>query len=112
MMPGFTLETILAVVLCLIFSFGCSCMALSRDVKKPRLDWVTEQEAVKQNFGVLVSMLVSWAVLAALAILGYFMLSSGWTILPVFVVLLAVLLGLSAGAYALLMRNVNRYYCV
>ena len=112
MLPGFALESILATILCLVFCVGCAFLALSRDVKKPRLDWVTEQEAVKQNFGVLISMLVSWAVLAALAILGYFMLSSGWTILPVFVVLLAVLLGLSAGAYALLMRNVNRYYCV
>ena len=111
MMPGFTLETILAVVLCLIFSFGCSCMALSRDVKKPRLDWVTEQEAVKQNFGVLISMLISWGILAALAGLCYLMIDGGWEMLPVFGVLAAILTVIAVAAYKKLMKNVDKYYC-
>ena len=111
LMPGFTLETILAIVLCLIFSFGCSCLALSRDVKKPRLDWVTEQEAVKQNFGVLISMLVSWAILAALAGLCYVMISNGWEMIPVFAVLAVILIVLSVLAYRILMKNVDKYYC-
>ena len=111
MMPGFTLETILAVVLCLIFSFGCSCMALSRDVKKPRLDWVTEQEAVKQNFGVLISMLISWGILAALAGLCYLMIDKGWEMLPVFGVLAAILTVIAVAAYKKLMKNVDKYYC-
>ena len=111
MMPGFTLETILAVVLCLIFSFGCSCMALSRDVKKPRLDWVTEQEAVKQNFGVLISMLISWGILAALAGLCYLMIDKGWEMLPVFGVLAAILTLIAVAAYKRLMKNVDKYYC-
>ena len=108
--PGFLTETILAIVLCLVFCFGCGCFALSRDVKKPKLDWVTEQEAVKQNFGVLIAMLVSWGVLAALALLCYLMISAGWGLIPVFAVLLAVLAALAYGAYRLLMKNVDRYY--
>ena len=111
MMPGFTLETILAIILCLIFSFGCSCMALSRDVKKPRLDWVTEQEAVKQNFGVLISMLISWGILAALAGLCYLMIDKGWEMLPVFGVLAAILTLIAVAAYKKLMKNVDKYYC-
>ena len=107
----FVAETVLAIILCLVFCFGCACLALSRDVKKPRLDWVTEQEAVKQNFGVLISMLVSWGVLAALALLSYCMLSLGWTLIPVFSVLLAVLIVLSYAAYSILMKNVDKYYC-
>ena len=107
----FVAETVLAIILCLVFCFGCACLALSRDVKKPRLDWVTEQEAVKQNFGVLISMLVSWGVLAALALLSYGMLSLGWTLIPVFSVLLAVLIVLSYAAYSILMKNVDKYYC-
>ena len=107
----FVAETVLAILLCLVFCFGCACLALSRDVKKPRLDWVTEQEAVKQNFGVLISMLVSWGVLAALALLSYCMLSLGWTLIPVFSVLLAVLIVLSYAAYSILMKNVDKYYC-
>ena len=111
MVPGFTKETLLAVILCLAFCFACACLALSRDVKKPRLDWVTEQEAVKQNFGVVISMLLSWAILGALAILSYLMISGGWGIIPVFAVLLAVLAALSFGTYKLLMKNVDKYYC-
>ena len=104
MIPGFMTEAILALILVLIFCFACACLALSRDVKKPKLDWVTEQEAVKQNFGVLISMLISWAVLAALAILTYFMIDGGWGIWPVFAVLAAIL-ALLAGAYRLLMKK-------
>ena len=110
-MPGYTLETILALILCLVFSFGCSCLALSRDVKKPRLDWVTEQEAVKQNFGVLISMLVSWGILVALAGLCYLMISNGWEMLPVFGALAVILAAFAAAAYRMLMKNVDRYYC-
>lgn len=111
LVPGHALEVVLAIILCLVYCFGCSCLALSRDVKKPRLDWVTEQEAVKQNFGVLISMLVSWGILAALAGLSYLMLSGGWDILPVFAVLAAILAAIGFFAYKLLMKNVDKYYC-
>ena len=110
MIPGFMTEAILALILVLIFCFACACLALSRDVKKPKLDWVTEQEAVKQNFGMLISMLISWAVLAALAILTYFMIDGGWGLIPVFAVLAAILALLAWGAYRLLMKNVDKYY--
>ena len=109
--PGFLTEAVMALILCLLFCFCSACLALSRDVKKPRLDWVTEQEAVKQNFGVLISMLVSWGILAALAILSYFMISAGWGLIPVFAVLLAILAVLAFFGYRLLMKNVQKYYC-
>ena len=108
--PGFVIETVMAIVLCLLFSFAGSCLALSRDVKKPKLDWVTEQEAVKQNFGVLISMLVSWATLAALGALGFVLVTSGWTLIPVFAVLAVILALMCFGAYTLLMKNVDKYY--
>ena len=111
LVPGFGLETLLAMLLCLVFCFASACLALSRDVKKPRLDWVTEQEAVKQNFGVVISMLISWAVLALLALISYLMLNAGWTTLPVFAVLMAILLALAFAAYRVLMKNTDKYYC-
>ena len=110
-MKVFYMEILLAFLLCVVYCFGCSCLALSRDVKKPRLDWVTEQEAVKQNFGVLISMLISWGILIALAGVSYLMISQGWGVIPVFAVLMAVLCALGYGAYRLLMRNVEKYYC-
>ena len=109
--PGFTTETLLAVILCLLFCFGCSCLALSRDVKKPRLDWVTEQEAVKQNFGVLISMLISWGILALMGLICYGLISAGCTMIVLFLILAAILAVLAYAAYRILMRNVEKYYC-
>ena len=109
--PGFVTETLLAVILCLLFCFGCACLALSRDVKKPRLDWVTEQEAVKQNFGVLISMLVSWGILALLGLMSFGLISAGCTMTVIFLILAAILAVLGYAAYRLLMKNVEKYYC-
>ena len=108
--PGFATETLLAVILCLLFCFGCSCLALSRDVKKPRLDWVTEQEAVKQNFGVLISMLVSWGILALLGLICFGLISAGCTMIVLFLILAAILAVLAYAAYRILMKNVEKYY--
>ena len=109
--PGFELPIILACVLCLLFSFVNAAMALSRDIKKPRLDWVTEQEAVKQNFGVLISMLVSWVILIALAVLTYFLIKWGLDMIPVFAILAAILAALCIGVYIFLRKTTEKYYC-
>ena len=109
--PGLELAIALACVLCVLFSFANAAMSLSRDIKKPRLDWVTEQEAVKQNFGVLIAMLISWGILAALAVLTYFLISWGWTMVPVFAVLAAVLAVLCVLTYAMLRKTTEKYYC-
>ena len=109
--PGFELQVILACILCLLFSYINSALALSRDIKKPRLDWVTEQEAVKQNFGVLISMLISWGILIALAILTYFLITWQLEMLPVFGILAAILLAMCVGAHILLKKSTEKYYC-
>ena len=107
----FVLPIILACVLCLLFSFANAALALSRDVKKPRLDWVTEQEAVKQNFGVLISMLISWVILGLLALLTYFLITWGLGMIPVFLILAAILAVLCFGAYVVLRKTTDKYYC-
>ena len=109
--PGFELPIILACILCILFSFANATMALSRDIKKPRLDWVTEQEAVKQNFGVLISMLISWVILAALAVLTYFLIKWGMEMLPVFAILAAILTALCIVTYTMLRKTTEKYYC-
>ena len=109
--PAFALPAVLAFVLCLLFSFTNSALALSRDIKKPRLDWVTEQEAVKQNFGVLISMLISWGILIALAILTYFLIKWGLDMIPVFAILAAILAALCVCAHVVLTKTAEQYYC-
>ena len=109
--PTFALQVILALVLCLLFSYANDALALSHDIKKPRLDWVTEQEAVKQNFGVLISMLVSWGILALLALLCYFLITWGLEMLAIFGILAAILVLLCIGTTLLLKRSAEKYYC-
>ena len=112
MFPGVELQIILAVVLCLLFSYVNSALALSRDIKKPRLDWVTEQEAVKQNFGVMISMFVSWGILIALAALTYVMIEKlHLELLPIFGILAAALVILAVTAHAIMKNNAEKYYC-
>lgn len=111
--PNRILEIVLALILTFLFSFVNDAIALSRDIKKPRLDWVTEQEAVKQNFGVLISMLVSWVILIALAGIAYLLIAkAGLEMIPVFVILAAILTAMSVGAYVMLRKTTEKYYCV
>ena len=109
--PAYRTEIVLAFILCALFAFVNSALALNRDIRKPRLDWVTEQEAVKQNFGVLVSMLISWVILAALAALTYFLVRWGLGMLPVFGILAGILAALCALAWIRLNRVTDKYYC-
>ena len=109
--PGFELQVILACILCLLFSYLNSALALSRDIRKPRLDWVTEQEAVKQNFGILISMLISWGILIALGVLTYFMITWEMTMPVIFGILAGILVLLCIGARVMLKKATEKYYC-
>lgn len=109
--PGAALEAVLAFILCALFCYANDCMALSHDVKHPKLTWGTEQEAVKQNFGVMISMLVSWGILIALAGAAYFMIDGGFGLWALFAVLAAVLAGLCLLTRYRLYKAVDKYYC-
>ena len=108
--PAARLETLLAFVLCALYVYAAACIALAHDIKHPKLNWTTEQEAVKQNFGVLISMLISWAILILLAVGTYFMINAGWGIWPVFAVLAGTLLVLCLALRAHMYKTVDKYY--
>ena len=108
--PAAILEVVMAFILCALFSYANAMMALSHDIRHPRLTWVTEQEAVKQNYGVLISMLISWGILIALGIAGYFMISAGWDLWIVFGVLAAVLAGLCLVTRNRMYSTTDKYY--
>ncbi|MER2055806.1 MAG: hypothetical protein ABTB30_11030, partial [Clostridia bacterium] len=75
------------------------------------LDWVTEQEAVKQNFGVLISMLISWGILLALGVLTYFLITWGLGLYAVFGILAAILIVLCVLATIRMNKVTEKYYC-
>ena len=111
-MPSVAVPILLALVLTLVFVYGCSCLALARDIRKPRLDWVTEQEAVKQSFGVLFSMLIGWAGLGVLGLITYLLIDKlHLTLYPLFGILFALLAVFAFLAHRHMMRTGDRYYC-
>ena len=109
--PKFAVQATLAFILCVLFSYVNSVLALNRDIRKPRLDWVTEQEAVKQNFGVLISMLISWGILLALGVLTYFLIKWGLGLYAVFGILAAILIVLCVLATIRMNKVTEKYYC-
>ena len=111
LLPAFGLHAALAFVLCALYTYMTSCLALMRDVKHPKLDWVTEQEAMKQNFGAAISMFIGWGILIALAgaTVGLFYLNV--SMIPYFLIMAALLACGCALTHTLLMRAADRYYC-
>ena len=108
--PDFAVQTVLACILCVMFTYINSALALNRDIRKPRLDWVTEQEAVKQNFGVLISMLVSWGILIALGVVTYFLIQWELGMYAVFGILAAILAALCVLVTIRMNKVTEKYY--
>lgn len=111
LLPGFAVHAVLAFVLCALYVYMTSALALTRDVKHPRLDWVTEQEAIKQNTGAAVSLFMGWGILIALAGITYLLLHWGVKMYAYAGIMSAIL---ACGAYAChrhLMKTADTYYC-
>ncbi len=111
LLPRFALYAGLAFVLCALYTYMTSCLALMRDVKHPKLDWVTEQEAMKQNFGAAISMFIGWGILIALAGLTYLLFTWEVGLVPYFAIMAALLVAGCVLTHSLLMRAADQHYC-
>lgn len=111
LLPKFALHAVLAFVLCALYTYMTSCLALMRDVKHPKLDWVTEQEAMKQNFSAAIAMFMGWGILIALGGLTYLLFTWEVGMLPYFAIMAALLIGCCVLTHWLLMRAADKYYC-
>ncbi|MBR2822451.1 MAG: hypothetical protein IKE24_02035 [Clostridia bacterium] len=109
--PGQWMQTVLAFLLCAVFSYVGAVISLAKDVRRPRLDWVTEQEAVKQNFGLLTSMLITWGILLSLGVLTFFLIHWGMGMFAVFAILFAALCMIALLTTWILRKVVDKYYC-
>ncbi len=112
MMPALTLYIILGSILAALFCYVAGAIVLKRDIVHPKLDWLTEQEAIKQSFGTLIGLLVGWGMLIALGILSYFLLDWGlgpWEYFGVVAALLALGMFVS---HRLLMKTADTKYCL
>ena len=111
LLPAFALHAALAFILAALYTYAVCGYALARDVKHPRLDWVTEQEAVKQNMGVMFSMLTGWALLLTLGGLTYLLFTLGLGMIPYFLIMAALLGLICVLSHWYLLRTTDRYYC-
>ncbi len=111
LLPAFGLHAALAFVLCALYTYMTSCLALMRDVKHPKLDWVTEQEAMKQNFSSVFGLFLGWGILIALAGLTYLLFTWEVGLVPYFAIMAALLACGCVLTHTLLMRAADRYYC-
>ena len=111
LLPGFALYAVLAFVLCALYTYMTACLVLARDVKHPKLDWVTEQEAMKQNFGAAIGMFMGWGILIALAGLTYLLFMWEIGMVPYFLIMAALLSGGCVLTHILLLRAADKYYC-
>lgn len=112
LLPAFIPDVIGAVLLSILYCYTVNAIALSIDVKKPRLDWMTETEAIKQGTNTLKGMLLSFGILIVLgaATVGLFMLGASKL---VFVSAVGALLLLAVYfSHRLLMRTAEKYYWV
>lgn len=111
LLPDFALHIAIALVIAMLFSYACGCITLSRDVRHPKLNWLTEQEAIKQSMGALMGMLISWGILSLLAVLSYFLLRWGADMTVYAAVIIALLAALAFFSRQMLYKTADKYYC-
>jgi len=47
-----------SIPIAILFAYGFNCFAVLWDLRKPKLDWTTPNEAVKQNFNIIIPMFI------------------------------------------------------
>ena len=112
LMPGFLPDIAVALVISILYCFITNALSLQFDIRNPKLDWMTETEAIKQGTGTLKGMLVALGILLVLAAasVGLIMLNVG---LMVYVLVMVVVLGLASWlSWMLLVRTAEKYYWV
>ena len=90
-------EALVSLVLGLVVAAACSYTGLLIDVNNPKLEWMNEQQAIKQNMNVIIHLLVGLAfgaiAIIPVAVFSMVIVFSAIYILVVFTLLLALLIG-------------------
>ncbi len=110
-LPDLWSSVLAAFLLSALYSLVICAFSITNDVKNPKLSWVTETEAIKQQSGSLIGLLVSWGLLVLLGIISWLVLSRGLSA-PLYFLLLLVLLATAAFfSCRRLLTAADRDYC-
>ena len=112
LLPDLIPQAVMAFVLTALFGYFTGALALASDVRNPKLDWLTETEAIKQKSGALIGMLLSWGLLGALGVISYLLLSGGANLYVYFAVMTAILGAGAFFAHRMLMKTADEKYCL
>ena len=74
--PG-ALIVLTATIASLLLLLVMAQMGLIANIRHPNLNWMTEAQAVKSGAAVIICMLLDYGLIAALGVVGYFLLSKG-----------------------------------
>jgi len=99
-----------AIVLALAAAVPLVAAGMIIDLARPLLDWTNPQKAIKQNLNVLLALAADAGILTALYFFVKFLLRAGLSQRASLAVLLAVLVGLGAGAWRFLAGFADRRY--
>jgi len=88
MIPNFFGPALLMLVWGMMLAFIGTSLGITLDVKKPRLDWMNETQAIKSGFNQLISLLIYFVILILLGAGSFLLLSLGGVPVPVYAALL------------------------
>lgn len=89
------ISTVMAVILSAVALVPISAVGIYIDLKRPKLIWNNPQEAIKQNFNVVIAMLLGFVLVTVFAAIGYFITTFGLNTFAVFGIMLIIILAFS-----------------
>lgn len=87
--------TVMAIILSAAALVPISAVGIYIDLMRPKLVWNNPQEAIKQNFNVVVAMLLGFVALTIFGVIGYFVATFVPYTFTAFIIMLAILLAFS-----------------
>ncbi len=109
-MPSMWAYLFVGWLLATVFSLLVTALGILLDAYRPRFNWRTETEAIKQNVNEVISMFGAMALLLLLSVAVYWLIAKGialrWILLGIVVLLL---LGAFGSYLALIKRGAKRY---
>lgn len=104
------LTTIMIFILALIGNFLLTSINMMVDLSRPLLDWTNPQKAIKQNFNVLIAMLVDSGIMVIIWMVSMLLSTFGLNNYVIYLILMGALLALSLVLYKKLQSyGENRY---
>ena len=109
LIPGFVGHALLMLLWGMMLAFIGTVLGIILDVKKPRLDWINETQAIKSGFIQLISLLIYFVLLLLLGA-GSFLLVSVGISMPAYTAILTGALLLLCLLFGLWLRRQTRAY--